>query len=67
MSPSNMLKMRSAKRKALKKSVTNARAQTLEHTVVHFEIPGKNVEKLKEFYEELFKWKIEKSPGTTEY
>jgi predicted enzyme related to lactoylglutathione lyase len=33
----------------------------LDHTVVHFEIPAKDVVKLKKFYTELFGWKIEKA------
>jgi len=32
----------------------------LDHTVVHFEIPANNVEKLSEFYKKLFGWKFEK-------
>lgn len=32
----------------------------LDHTVVHFEIPANNPEKLSEFYKNLFGWKIEK-------
>jgi predicted enzyme related to lactoylglutathione lyase len=39
----------------------------LDHTVVHFEIPAKNVEKLRKFYTELFGWKIEKMPGPVDY
>lgn len=39
----------------------------MDHTVVHFEVPANNVEKLKKFYAELFGWKIEKSPGPIEY
>lgn len=34
---------------------------------MHFEIPAENVEKLKEFYSDLFGWKIEKMPGEMEY
>jgi predicted enzyme related to lactoylglutathione lyase len=34
----------------------------MDPTVIHFEIPAKNVEKLKGFYEKVFSWKIEKSP-----
>jgi predicted enzyme related to lactoylglutathione lyase len=30
----------------------------LDKTIVHFEIPAKNVEKLKGFYEKLFGWKF---------
>lgn len=32
----------------------------MDHTVVHFEIPANNVEKLKKFYSAVFGWKIEK-------
>jgi predicted enzyme related to lactoylglutathione lyase len=32
----------------------------LDHTVVHFEIPANNPEKLSGFYRELFGWKFEK-------
>lgn len=34
----------------------------LDHTIVHFEIPADNVEKLAKFYEQLFAWKIIHSP-----
>jgi len=39
----------------------------IDHTVVHFEIPADDVEKLRKFYSRLFGWKIEKTPGPTEY
>ena len=39
----------------------------VDHTVVHFEIPADNVQRLTEFYSKLFGWKIEKMPGPTEY
>jgi hypothetical protein len=39
----------------------------MSHTIVHFEIPTDNPEKLKQFYENVFGWKIEKSPGPVEY
>lgn len=39
----------------------------MDHTVVHFEIPANNVEKLRKFYAELFGWKIEKMPGSMDY
>jgi len=39
----------------------------MDHTIVHFEIPAKNAEKLKKFYSDLFGWKIEKAPGPMEY
>ncbi len=39
----------------------------MDHTVIHFEIPASNVEKLKKFYEEIFGWKIQQVPGPIEY
>jgi uncharacterized protein len=39
----------------------------LDHTIVHFEIPANDAEKLKKFYGELFGWTIEKYPGPTDY
>jgi len=39
----------------------------MDHTIVHFEIPASDVEKLKKFYSKLFGWKIEKSPGPIPY
>jgi uncharacterized protein len=37
----------------------------MDHTIIHFEIPAKNVVKLKKFYEDLFAWKFTKfSPGS---
>jgi len=39
----------------------------VDHTIIHFEIPADNVEKLRKFYSELFGWKIEKTPGPMEY
>jgi len=39
----------------------------MDHTIVHFEIPAKNAEKLRKFYSDLFGWKIEKAPGPVEY
>jgi predicted enzyme related to lactoylglutathione lyase len=38
----------------------------VDHTVIHFEIPANDVVKLKQFYSELFGWKIEKL-GNMEY
>jgi uncharacterized protein len=37
----------------------------MDHTIVHFEIPANNVQKLKKFYEEALGWKIVNSgmPG----
>lgn len=39
----------------------------MDNTVIHFEIPAENVEKLKSFYSDLFGWKIEKSPMPMDY
>jgi hypothetical protein len=39
----------------------------MDHTVVHFEIPADDIEKLGKFYSDLFGWKIERSPGPVEY
>jgi len=39
----------------------------LDHTIVHFEIPADDVEKIKKFYCGLFGWRIEKTPGPAEY
>ena len=41
--------------------------EMVDHTVIHFEIPADNVEKLRRFYSELFGWKIEKTPGPMDY
>lgn len=38
-----------------------------DHTIVHFEIPAEDVEKLRKFYTGLFGWKIERMPGPMEY
>jgi predicted enzyme related to lactoylglutathione lyase len=39
----------------------------MDNTIVHFEIPANDVQKLKQFYSQLFGWKIEKAPGPIEY
>ena len=39
----------------------------MDHTIVHFEIPADDVEKLRKFYSALFGWKIEKMPGPMKY
>ena len=39
----------------------------MDHTIVHFEIPADDVEKLKKFYSGLFGWRIEKTPSHPEY
>jgi predicted enzyme related to lactoylglutathione lyase len=39
----------------------------MNHTIIHFEIPANDVEKVKKFYVDLFGWKITKLPGEMEY
>jgi len=39
----------------------------VDHTIVHFEIPAKDVEMMRKFYLELFGWKIYRVPGPIEY
>jgi hypothetical protein len=39
----------------------------MDHTIVHFEIPAQDVEKLKQFYEEVFGWKIIQYPAPEDY
>ena len=39
----------------------------MDHTLVHFEIPAQDVEKLKQFYEEVFGWKIIQYPAPEDY
>ncbi|HEX7482983.1 MAG TPA: VOC family protein [Candidatus Bathyarchaeia archaeon] len=34
----------------------------MDHTIIHFEIPAKNVQTLKSFYEAVLGWKIIKTP-----
>jgi len=41
--------------------------ERIYHTIVHFEIPAENVEKMRKFYSELFGWKIERAEGPVEY
>jgi hypothetical protein len=38
-----------------------------DHTIVHFEIPADDVEKLRRFYSELFGWKIGRTSGPMDY
>lgn len=35
----------------------------MNHTIVHFEIPANDLEKLAGFYRSLFGWKVEAVPG----
>jgi predicted enzyme related to lactoylglutathione lyase len=39
----------------------------VDHTIIHFEIPADDTEKLRNFYSKLFGWKIEKTPGPMDY
>jgi len=39
----------------------------MDHTIIHFEIPAADAEKLKQFYAGLFGWKIAKYSGPMEY
>jgi predicted enzyme related to lactoylglutathione lyase len=39
----------------------------IDHTIVHFEIPADDIQKMKNFYGKLFGWKIEKTPGPVDY
>ncbi len=39
----------------------------MDHTIVHFEIPAEDVEKLRKFYSDLFGWKIQRYPGPMKY
>jgi predicted enzyme related to lactoylglutathione lyase len=39
----------------------------MDHTIIHFEIPADDIEKLKSFYEQVFGWKIIQSTGPIEY
>jgi uncharacterized protein len=32
----------------------------MDHTIIHFEIPANDVEKMRKFYSDIFSWKIEK-------
>ena len=41
--------------------------EMVDHTIIHFEIPADDIEKLSKFYSELFGWKIEKTPGPIDY
>jgi predicted enzyme related to lactoylglutathione lyase len=39
----------------------------VDHTIVHFEIPANDIEKIKKFYMDLFGWTMNKYPGPTAY
>lgn len=44
----------------LKNADPNISDEFLDRTIIHFEIPANNPEKLSEFYRSLFGWKFEK-------
>src|SRR5947208_17166638 len=49
-------------------ATTTTRPQPRESTLVHFEIPTNEPEKIARFYEQLFSWKIAKVPmGPMDY
>ncbi len=39
----------------------------MNHPVVHFELVADDLDRLQQFYTELFGWKIEATPGMPEY
>jgi predicted enzyme related to lactoylglutathione lyase len=39
----------------------------MDHTIIHFEIPANDLEKIKSFYEKVFGWNIVQAPGPIEY
>jgi predicted enzyme related to lactoylglutathione lyase len=39
----------------------------MDHTIIHFEIPASDVEKLRLFYEQVFGWKIIQADSPIEY
>ncbi|MCL5949213.1 MAG: VOC family protein [Candidatus Bathyarchaeota archaeon] len=39
----------------------------MDHTIMHFEIPADDVEKLKAFYTQVFGWTITQAGGPIEY
>jgi len=39
----------------------------VDHTIVHFDIPAEDIEKMKKFYSELFGWRIYRDAGPVEY
>lgn len=39
----------------------------VENTIMHFEIPGDDLERLMEFYSNLFGWRFERAPVPEEY
>ncbi len=39
----------------------------MDHTIIHFEIPANDLEKIKGFYEQVFGWKIIQAAGPIEY
>jgi predicted enzyme related to lactoylglutathione lyase len=46
---------------------TETRPKTATHTLVHYEIPAANVDKLCSFYSAVFGWQFQGSPGMETY
>jgi len=47
--------------------VEKGKTKMVDNKIVHFDIPAKNLEKLKTFYSKLFNWKIYRAPGPIDY
>jgi uncharacterized protein len=39
----------------------------VDHTIVHFEIPADDLDRVTKFYSEVFGWEISRMPGPFEY
>ena len=50
-----------------KRATKDSKSTAVPASIVWFEIPADNVERAKNFYGELFGWKIEKFPGPMDY
>jgi uncharacterized protein len=50
-----------------RRTVDVRKENELAHPVVHFEVSGKDLDKLQSFYSELFGWKTQKVPGDMPY
>jgi hypothetical protein len=49
------------------KGISGGENLKMDHTIMHFEIPANDVEKLRRFYEGVFGWKITLVDGPIEY
>jgi uncharacterized protein len=50
----------------LRLPVINERRDTMDHTIVHFEIPADDPERAARFYRELFGWEINRWEGSAD-